>query len=247
MGQPWYNKRQKVYNMSMMIEIRALKGAAVVASKDETRAYLTGVTVCGHTESNAGELYTAERDGQALLVATDGHRMVVGLGMPVDVAEIEKVTPEGVTIEPHNAATWEETIIPADMVKAILRVKVNKPYHKMLGSQFFWLQREGANLKAVFFDGQVVQGFKVIDASYPDWKRVFNPTLAYVNTPACANGLGFNSGYLADLDTFAACYGHEKTRAVQLFGSDSTMAPVVFRAVSPDNHKGFYLLMPMRV
>jgi hypothetical protein len=235
--------------MSMMIELRALKGAAVAASRDETRAYLTGVAVYAHTENNAGaELYSAEREGQALLVATDGHRMVVGMGMPISAADIEAVLPEGVSVEPHNPAEWEETILPPDMIKAIMRVKVSKAVQNKVGAGYIWLQREGANLKAVFYDGQVVQGFKAIDAAYCDWKRVFNPCLGYENNPALMNGLGFCAGYLADLEPFAACYGHEKARSVQLFGkADSAMTPVVFQATSPDRHKGYYVLMSMRV
>jgi hypothetical protein len=235
--------------MSIMIELRALKGASVAVSHDETRAYLTGVMVCAHTENNAGaELYNAEREGQALLVATDGHRMVVGMGMPISATDIEAVLPEGVSVEPHNPAEWVETILPPDMIKAILRVKVSKAVLRKVGAGFIWLHREGLNLKAVFFDGQVVQGFKAIDAAYCEWKRVFNPCLGYENNPAFMNGLGFCAGYLADLEPFAACYGHEKSRTVQLFGkTDSAMIPVLFQATSPDRHKGYYLLMPVRV
>ena len=235
--------------MSMMIEIRALKGAAVAASRDETRAYLTGVMVCAHTENNVGAgLYDAEREGQAVLVATDGHRMVVGMGMPINAADIEEKLPEGVSIEPHNPETWEETIIPADMVKAILRVKVRKDLQRMVGAGYIWLHREGDALRAVFYDGQVVQGFKAVGDAYPDWKRVFNPCLAYKDSPTCVNGMGFCAGYLADLDTFAYAFGHQKTGSVQMFGhADNAMSPVVFVANSPDLHKGYYLLMPMRL
>lgn len=230
-----------------MIEIRALKGVSIARSNDETRAYLTGVMVCAHTEANAGSLYDETRKGQALLVATDGHRMVVGLGMPIGAADIEAVLPAGVSVEPHNPEVWEETIIPGDMVKNILRVKVDKAYKNLAGSQFFWLHRDGDALRAVFYDGQVVTG-KAINATYPDWKRVLTPCLAYKDAPSCVNGMGFRAGYLADLDVFAYAFGHPKTGAVQMFGNaDNAAAPVVFEAKSPDQHKGYYLLMPMRM
>lgn len=234
--------------MSLLIELRALEGARVAASRDETRAYITGVMVCPHTEANAGKLYDAERDGQALLVATDGHRMVVGMGQPVGAFALEEVLPAGVTVEPHNPDTFDTVIIPPDMVKAILRVKVRKELKNMLGAEYFWLHNDAGALRAVFYDGQVVQGFKAIDAAYCDWHRVFNLTLAYRDGPAMVNGLGFNTGFLADLKTFSMCYGHEKAGSVQMFGNaDDAMTPVVFEARSPWHHKGYYLLMPMRV
>ncbi|NDD54909.1 hypothetical protein EBZ39_13770 [bacterium] len=233
--------------MSLMIELRALKGASVAMHRDNTRPYLCSVMVCAHTKENAGELYEEQREGMALLVSTDGHGMVVGMGMPIDAKGLEDNRPEGVIFEKHTPESWENTIIPADMVKAILRVKVDKTYKALTASQFVWLHRDGLNLRAVFFDGQVVTG-KAVEASYPDWKRVFTPTLAYQNTPTCVNGLGFRAFYLEDLSTFALCFGHPKVGSVKMFGNPTNeTSPVLFTTQSPYNHKGYYVLMPMRV
>lgn len=118
---------------SIQFDFRALKAATFCASSEETRYYLKGV-------------FAEYKDGELILVATDGHRLLA-------------VHPENNGPAPHGPAFG--IIIPLD---AIARIKINK-----YATQGDLVCEAGQ--WALHYEGIKI-GFTPIDGTFPDWRRI---------------------------------------------------------------------------
>lgn len=120
-------------SFSIQFDFRALKAAAFCVSSEETRFYLKGV-------------FAEYKDGNLLLVATDGRRLIA-------------VHPDSNGPAPHGPAF--EIIIPSDV---IARIKLGR--RDTMGD----LVCE-AGQWALHYDGLKI-GFTPIDGTFPDWRRI---------------------------------------------------------------------------
>lgn len=138
------------------VAARMVNAALVCVSTEETRYYLNGV----HVEPHPG--------GGALLVATDGHRMLVIHDR------------EGVCRQPAIIADCP------DLRKALSRVKDE--------DKRLTVDRAGA----LVVDGlyQATEN-TLIDGSFPAWKMVLRPLFAALRKKSITPAI-FNARYLAD-------------------------------------------------
>jgi DNA polymerase-3 subunit beta len=163
--------------MKLNIQSDVIKALLIIAAKGDIRYYLNGVCV------------DARENGDVVLVATDGHRL---LAVPMEAADVEELAPG-------------EYIIPRDVLAA---VKPNKA-----GRTTFPLsleittpapapdpERPGVTVQArpVFtLIGATTATGLTIGGRYPDWRRVM---------PASATGEpgAYQPAYIGDFGAVAA-------------------------------------------
>lgn len=142
---------------TIIIPEQHLKAAITHAAKNDIRYYLNGVHIERHS------------DGTVVIVATDGHRMLVGLTKRAEPGE------------PWTA------ILPCDGVKRALVGAGKAPLTLTIDTD-----EKGRNGLPLIQLGDI--SLEQIDGKYPDWRRVYHTDKA--NTPALAHWL--NPLYLAD-------------------------------------------------
>lgn len=130
------------------LNLRALKSVAITASTEETRYYLNGVNLV-HTPSGC------------IMVATDGHRMMI-------------VKQDWTDIVPN--AEFKPTIVPLAFIKKIKLVRGIDLADCAIGE-------EGAIL--IKYAGETM-GTQAVDGTFPDWRRIV-PKTAPSNIPAQFN------------------------------------------------------------
>lgn len=200
--------------MKLSIQSDVIKALLLVAAKNDVRYYLNGICV------------DARANGDVVLVATDGHRL---LAVPVAVDDIEDLAPG-------------EYLIPRDVLAA---VKPNKA-----GRTTFPLQleittpaptpdpeRPGVTVQArptFTLTGATSATGATIDGRYPDWRRVI---------PASTTGKPgqYNPAYIGDFGAVARLLTGKDTYPI--FHQSGASNALVSRLGA--NALG--VLMPMRV
>lgn len=144
---------------SISVSARMFDAAAICASNDPCRYYINGVYVRPHPE------------GGALLVATDGHRLVA-------------IRDEaGECSEPTIVGTGDKAFR-----RALKSVKGDEP---------LILKGDGIPaIPGVFLGGESV----VIDGSFPQWERTLANPLDNIKAKKPYGPATFDSRYLADFD-----------------------------------------------
>jgi DNA polymerase-3 subunit beta len=130
------------------LNLRALKSVAIAASTEETRYYLNGVNLV-HTPSGV------------IMVATDGHRMMI-------------VKQDWTDIVPN--AEFKPTIVPLAFIKKIKLVRGLDLADCTIGN-------DGAI--SIKYAGETM-GTQAVDGTFPDWRRIV-PKTAPSNVPAHFN------------------------------------------------------------
>lgn len=190
-----------------ILDFAALEAAAVCVSREETRYYLNGVCLEISPRST-------------FYVATDGHRMVtIRLDLSSD--------------QPDNSLLGS-FIVPADKCKPFKLTAREKTYERTVtlsapdgdaGKLAFTLTRD---------NGESVS-FKMIDGTFPDWRRVI-PT-EVENSLAV---LSFNWGYLESFEKVAKVLGMS---APELEPGNNGPALLHY---GPGDYKALGVLMPKR-
>lgn len=218
-------KTEKATTEKVILHLPSLVACLPFASKDDTRAYLTGV-------------YVHYKDGQTVYAATDGHRLCLAKPSPDHAKRAEGIY-EGPTTKGHQGF-----IIAPEDVKEIVRwwakrssiAAANTACVEICGTN-------GGKLKFRSWDGRMALKSRPIDATYPDYERV----LPAKDKPlAPAEEVGFNLAYLSGLKEVARIFSHPKTLSAKcrFYGNS---APVAFDMENPDQDKATVVIMPMRV
>lgn len=192
--------------VSIKVDARLFAAVAQVQSTEETRYYLIGVYVCPHPLKGA------------LMVATDGHRMMVAHD------------PDGECSKPAICS----------LPKEALSLKFKEPTVALK----IEIDLDGIATLATFRSDKSV----FVDGTYPDWVAVLRPTLELarrrfhgkeVNAPA-----SFNGDYLGSFGKIAKILVSQKTSvAVRVVSfTESDPALILF----PREPHAFGVLMPMR-
>jgi DNA polymerase III sliding clamp (beta) subunit (PCNA family) len=124
-----------------LLDLRLLKGAALCASTESTRFYLQGVLI---------ELYA---NGDAIYVATDGHRLF---------AARKENRDKGEDINPPLVGSF---IVPSVVCNSI-KIKPRDPLPLGILAQ---LADAEFKLTPLHENGIT---FKMVDGTFPDWRRV---------------------------------------------------------------------------
>ena len=192
--------------MQIKVDAKLFNAVRQVQSTEETRYYLQGVFVQPHPDKGA------------LLVATDGHRMLVG-------HDADGVCKKAAICSVGKEAFTHKTREP----EVADKIEIDDGGIAALGTF--------RSIKSVFVDG-----------TYPDWSHVLLPVLKlakerFHGKPVFAPA-GFNGEYIAALPKVAAIMGGDKgTRAVKLIAfSEADPALILF----PNFPQIFGVMMPMR-
>lgn len=206
----------------MQIELGKLKAANVFASKEETRYYLNGV-------------FFEIVNGEAALVATDGHRLIK---IPVKASgEDQKV------------------IIPRQLIDKI------KPVRGVEMCDFLFSSSGAIEIE---YDGNTYKG-EAIDGTFPDYRRVIPDQKAEIAAEQRRRAklkaaerskkyaedhdvfeVGFNPTLLADFAKINAFLGF-KNSGVRMTLTHDAKAPVVITMGGTNRDQYLGVLMPMRV
>lgn len=210
----------------IILDYKTLAAVATFSSNEETRYYLKGVLI--------------ENSPQGLLmVATDGHRLVVA--------------------KPNSGNSYisepfDNFIMPADAIK---RAKVKCGSKEM---SFLFIDTEAKTMTTIAHNHDIVHeylkdqesilsfikregvtmSYAPIDGTFPDWRRVI-PVNQYQYPPKGAENItqyGFNPDYLGAFSVFGT--------GIALNVSGDNAAPQLINA-SNDKNKIFGVLMPLRV
>lgn len=207
--------------MTIRVSADLFSLAYFAVSKEETRYYLNGVHIEPHPVKGA------------LLVSTDGHRMVcihdanaecdevAIVQLPTFVRALCKTSKKGKGLEVDRAVL--------EVSKADNRATV---------------VIESVNAKGdVTRTAPVVTAHKVIiEGNFPDWRRVTPKGPFSAGSPAA-----FNSKLVGEIGQFGARLRHDSSNPPPMYflrSGDSDAAPVVVRWAS--QHHIFAILMPMR-
>lgn len=171
--------------MHIIVNEKLFRAVAVAVSTEETRYYLNGVHICAHP------------DGGAYLVATDGHRMLVGYD-------------EGATFD------WpgSDSVIVRPDKKLLAAAKTDRRSDAQ--NQ---IAVEGATVKVLEGSPATVAATfagLLIDGTFPDWRRVI-PTVDKNEHAACQC---FNARYLADFGTAARVMTGQKEAFISVLAND---------------------------
>lgn len=154
------------------IHFNEFEAVSLAMSKEATRYYLCGIFVTSH-------------NGQARLVATDGHRMHI-----ID------------TQQPYNGAS---VILPDTFVKQIIKLRKGEPKREQLSN---FVLHIGEDMATAEYKGSNHVS-KYIDGTYPQYEKVI-PT---VSENVECSALGFNALYMADFGKAAKlCRGSQIVR-----------------------------------
>lgn len=215
-------KTDKPATEKVILHLPSLVGCLPFASKDEPRAYLTGV-------------YVHWKDGQTVYAATDGHRLCLAMPSPDHAKRAEGIY-DGPTTPEHQGF-----IIAPEDVKEIVRWWAKRSAIAAANTAFVEVCQ--GKLKFRSWDGRMSLKTRPIDATYPDYERVLP---AKDKNLAPAEEVGFNLAYLSGLKEVARIFSHPKTMSakVRFYGNS---APVAFDMENPDQDKATVVIMPMRV
>lgn len=193
--------------MHIIVNETLFRAVALAVSTEETRYYLNGVHICAHP------------DGGAYLVATDGHRMLVG----------------------HDAAAtfdWpgSDSVIVRPDKKLLAAAKTDR--RSDVQNQ---IAVEGATVKVL--EGSPATAAAtfaglLIDGTFPDWRRVI-PAVDKHKPAACQC---FNAAYLADFGTAARVMTGRKEALISTLANDEHSPALV----DMDVPNLFGVLMPVR-
>lgn len=202
--------------MTIRVNANLLRLTHSGVSKEETRYYLNGVHIEPHPRQGA------------LLVSTDGHRMIV-------VHDAEAVCDEDVIVRIPSYA-----LAQCKRPRSLLADKRIAVIDKAAKSMTIVHQPEKKRDKIAPETPLVTVHSCLIDGTFPDWRRV---------SPKSATKpigmMGFNSGYFLSLAKFGEELGEDRTRAMYFLreGEDDS-GPIVVRWSGLDHV--YALLMSMR-
>lgn len=192
-------------------------------SSEETRYYLKGVFVC-----------PAENVPGVHMVATDGHKMLVGY-------DSEGIAPEsGVIIQTQgNKIPGKEMTCPRNATRldvSIAKHNLHENGPNMTG-QVIAHSEAGENLHGLVMLTEV-------EATFPQWQKVL-PT-----GEIKGQGASFNANYIAQLAKVAGVYSGRKDPVMRILQKDmASPALVTFGPPQIDNGGAcglFGVIMPMR-
>lgn len=192
-----------------MIKIDAEKFriATSCISTEETRYYLCGVYIEPHHAQGA------------LLVTTDGHRLLV--------------------IHDENGECSKPAIISTN--KAML--SACQPPKGKLGTPHFLTMDDAGIVSVGYYRSPRAD---TINGTYPEWRKVVpkkpEPKEGEAATDRVLGFSSFNSKYIAEFAKIAALLTGEPTSTIRLLPSGSDPALVLF----PRSKFAFGILMPMR-
>ncbi|WP_431299416.1 hypothetical protein [Tabrizicola sp. BL-A-41-H6] len=207
----------------MILSTSCLLAAAQCISTDETRYYLAGVSVQKHPEKGA------------MLVATDGHRMIV-------VHDQYAIVPERPMIVSLNWKAKELKVTPKDIGNRVLIVEVpEKRTSTPMMAQIMSVALDHADQYES--DGLVKGALIVeeIDGTFPDWTRVV-PWKTF-DLQACTANVAFDPRYIATFSTAFSFLSFASDNTLVL-RSGATGDP--FIVTDPSVMNAFGILMPKR-
>jgi len=152
--------------MKLTIDHGVIKALLICAAKQDLRYYLKGVCI------------DARANGDVVLVATDGHRL---LAYPVAADAIEALAP-GEYIIPREAL---EVVKPAKAGRTVLPITIEIDVERRLENKI---------------TGATSAVTALIDGKYPDWRRAIPKSVS--NEPA-----QFQAEYIGDFGRVAELLG----------------------------------------
>lgn len=196
---------KKIARTGIDISARMFYAALVCVSTEEKRYYLKGVHVEPHPEKGA------------VLVATDGHRMVV--------------------LHDEAGYAGRKAIIPADKELIAVLARVTKPADddaRLRVDKDGIVSIEAASYRAA--------KNTLIDGTFPDWADVIRPVLAAFRRKEVA-WASFNPRYLADFGKVADRLAINRDSAIRVAAPDPGSAALI---LFEGDRSVFGVLMPMR-
>lgn len=178
--------------MKLTISHDTIKALLITAADNDIRKYLESVCV-------------DVRNGTVTLVSTDGHRL---LAVPVSADNVE---------DARNG----EYIIPRATLEAVKPAKAGK-YAMPILIELPVMPSGSGTLQTVSVIGATTATAQVLDAKFPDWRRVM---------PATANGIPaqYQPEYLGDWGKVAALLGkHGKGVTAVIHHNGDAAALVTF-------------------
>ena len=162
--------------MKITIEHNILKSLLLIAAKSDIRYYLNAVCI------------DARANGDVVLVATDGHRL---LAWPVAVDDIEYADGEPIFVG--------EVIIPRDALEAVKPMKAGRHSFPITITTTTEpdtqdSERPGVTIKGkttIVIVGQTTLTTPAVDGKYPDWRRIMPKAVS--GEPA-----QYNADYIGD-------------------------------------------------
>jgi DNA polymerase III sliding clamp (beta) subunit (PCNA family) len=190
---------------NITVDARLFIACAKVQSSEEARYYLNGVYVQPHPEKGA------------LLIATDGHRMMVA----------------------HDEDGECSTPAIVRLPKDALAFKFKEPHVEPKLS----VDSDGIATLATFRSENSV----IIDGTYPDWSAVVRPMLENAKKrfygKEMLGAASFNGKYLSDFGSIAAFLKNEKTAPIRVVSHNEHDPAII---LFPGRVNVFGVLMPMR-
>lgn len=168
--------------MKLTIDHSVIKALLICAAKQDVRYYLKGVCV------------DARANGDVVLVATDGHRM---LAYPVAADAIEALAP-GEYIIPREAL---EAVKPCKAGRTTLPITIEIDVARRLENKI---------------TGATSAITPLIDGKYPDWRRVIPKSVS--NEPA-----QFQADYIGDFGRVAELLGGKHGPMIHHNGSSGAI------------------------
>lgn len=150
------------------------------------------------------------------LVSTDGHR---GFAAPV------RDMPEDIDV-----------IIPSEAIQSFMRK--HKPSHRKGNCVFSY---DGAEGEIQSITGDIRETFRLIDAKYPDWERVF-PRSYSIENAKCRQ---FNWQYLVDAQKMSKILGGSGTE-VYIYPQENPCEAAHVVLNTPDFSNVRMVIMPLR-
>lgn len=194
MGEPIFSVRSDLF-----------RAVAVACSDEETRTYLHGVYIQPHPVEGV------------LMVATDGHRLLVA----------------------HDAGgSCSEPVIVKLSGPVLKAAKAKKTDH-IDGRRLVADDENGVRVVIPHESAEVYPVAWKIEGTFPDWRRVI-PDAKRLTAP-CPAVLEYNAEYLGDFAKAAAEIGNSRRIGIRTYDANGP-ALVTF-----EDDRLFGILMPMRV
>jgi DNA polymerase-3 subunit beta len=198
--------------MKIIVEHSVIKSLLICVAKQDVRYYLKGVAV------------DARANGDVVLVATDGHRM---LAYPVAVDNIEALAP-GEYIIPREAL---EAVKPAKVGRTTMPIQIDI----ITAPDTPDPERVGVTIKGkttITVTGVTSAVTAPIDGTYPNWRRI---------VPASTSGeiAQFNADYVASFGDICKLLGGKYGPYINYNGTGA--------AIVTNLGAAFGVLMPLRM
>lgn len=204
----------------ILIHLPALAACIKCASTDRTRAYLNGV-------------YVNWREGQTVIVATDGHILCKAQPSMATAQSVAKLLG-------FQPAEHEGVIVHVEDVKRLLKWLQKSA---IAAVDYALLEADGSKLTFTSWNRSETIKTEAISATYPDYERV----MPKEGVERAATPVGLNARHLVVVrDVAKAGFAHSRSLCVEanLFGASN---PTVWKMRNPSGDQACVVIMPMRV